>query len=99
MTYWTPLGSHPENEKDLTPRWFRLSFIVALFVVFVVSLINLSQAKGDQPFYLIWLVVGTNSLGRVIFNWRQGMRYMRYFDLFLSTVFIFFGVFFFFRPK
>ncbi len=97
-THYTPLGSHPENQKDLTPVWVAQCYLIAMVVVLVLWIINLIANKqyNPSPFSgLFVLIYGASFLNRVVSNRRQRIRY---FDLVFSIFMIGSGIYFFFKP-
>lgn len=48
MNYPTPLGSHPDldKDKDLTPRWLRIAFLIILCSALLAVLWGFKIANG-----------------------------------------------------
>lgn len=98
MIHWTPLGYHPENEKDLTPAWIARSYLIALVVVvalFITGRVINGQLYSNLFSGLFLLLFGANLLNRVVLNRRQGVRY---FDLVFSIFLMGSGLYAFLKP-
>lgn len=97
-TRWTPLGYHPEAERDLTPNWFHLAYSIGFSVVIFLFAIGVDFLGNRSDSGWLMLFIGTGPLAHIIFNWKKQSDMFRYVDAFFAIVFLGWGAFYLFRP-
>lgn len=100
MTYWTPLGSHPEcpEYRDLTPSWIKLVCLIVLgSVTFLLVSEHFTKGKiSNFSWIMVALVSSIASLPKAIFNWKD--KSTRYWELSFVALYISLGLYLMLKP-
>ena len=93
MTHCTPLGSHPDVNKDQVPRWLMIFNIVVLALTVVAMFERVKIATG-----LFFLAISLDIIAKLWFNYKSYSKLGLIMDLIYVVVVLSLGIYFIFNP-